>query len=133
MKHKKSPPGQRQLRVGEEIRHIIASALMHGGFDDPDLVDSSLVTVTEVRISPDLKHATAYVMMLGRSNEMGTILAALNGEAHHFQREIARVLKTRFTPKIVFKYDDSFNNAQRIESILYDIKKNTPPEDDQSF
>jgi len=128
MKQKHTSPSHRTLRVGEEIRHIIAGTLMHGGFDDPALMNSSLITVTEVRVSPDLKNATAYVMPLG-GVDAADILPALNDNAAHFQRDIARQMKTRFTPRVIFKFDDSFGEAERIERILYDLKKNAPDQE----
>lgn len=114
-------PSQRQLRVGEQIRHIIAETLQRGHFKHPVLLDGGKVTVTEVRVSPDLKQATAYVLSLGGSN-MEEILPALNDEAPAFQKEINRQSEIKFTPKIRFKIDESFDAAQRLESILGNIK-----------
>jgi len=126
MKHApKQPKGQRQLRVGEEIRHVISSALQHGGFDDPILFDSGLVTVTEVRISPDLKNATVFVMPLGGRN-LKEFLRALNEQAFFFQREIAHRMKMRFTPKLRFKADETFGEADKIERIIRQIHKDQP-------
>lgn len=115
-------PTQRQLRVGEQIRHIVAETMSRGHFRDPALIDSGGVTVTEVRISPDLKYATAYVMSLGGA-DMEKVLPALNNESHAFQKEIARQGKMRFTPRIKFIADGSFDEAQRIEDILRDLPK----------
>jgi len=109
MKQKrKQPEGQRQLRVGEEIRHVVSSTLQRGGFDDPALINSSLITVTEVRISPDLKNATVFVMPLG-GHDVDIILPALNEHAHHFQRELARQMQMKFTPRLKFTTDDTFD------------------------
>ena len=82
-------PTQRQLRVGEQLKQIIAQTMLRGHFSHRDLLDASQVTVSEVRVSPDLKNATAYVMTLGGAN-IDTILPALNDEAHTFQKEINR-------------------------------------------
>lgn len=120
MKHRKQPAGQRQLRVGEEIRHVISATLQHGGFDDPALMQSSLITVTEVRIAPDLKNATVYVMPLGGRNLKET-LAALNAQAYNFQKEIARNMKMRFTPRLTFRADETFGEAEKIDRILKQI------------
>ncbi len=120
MKHRKQPEGQRQLRVGEEIRHVISSTLQHGGFDDEALMQSSLITVTEVRISPDLKNATAFVMPLGGRN-LKAVLAALNEQAYYFQKEIARNMKMKFTPRLNFRGDETFGEAEKIDRIIRGI------------
>ena len=124
MRHK-TPigPTQRQLRVGEQIKHIIVQSLQHGKFGDPLLFDAGhTVTVTEVSVSPDLKQATAFIIKLTGS-EMGSMLTALNNEAHAFQKEIAKVLQTRFTPKLKFVGDDSFEKSARIEELLHNLPK----------
>ena len=108
------------MRVGEQLRHIIAETLTRGHFHDQALLDASHVTVTEVRISPDLKNATAYVMSLGGLN-MDSILPALNNAASLFQKEVGRQNSMKFTPKIRFKIDDSFEQAQKIEDLLRDL------------
>lgn len=114
-------PSQRQLRVGEQIRHIIAETLQRGHFHDNALFDHS-VTVTEVRVTPDLKNARAYVMSLGGDN-MDDILPALNDEARTFQKEINRQTNLKFTPRVMFVTDDSFEEANRIEDILRNLPK----------
>src|SRR5262249_9443761 len=108
---------QRQLRVGEQIRHILASTMLRGHFQNPALQDAGHITVTEVRASPDLKNATAYVMMLG-GGEMDEIIKALNAEAHLFQKDIAQQANVKFTPRMRFVKDESFENAARIENLL---------------
>lgn len=86
MKHRTSEPSQRQLRVGEQIRHILSETLQRGHFQSEILIEEAgLVTITEVRPSPDLKHARAYVMTLG-GKQVEAILEALNDEARVFQR-----------------------------------------------
>lgn len=115
-------PSQRQLRVGEQVRHLIAETLSRGHFQSEKLFRlAQNVTVSEVRVSPDLKNATAYVSALGRG--LDEILPALNGEAQAFQKEIAHRLKLRFTPRIRFVADESFEKANRIEEILHELKK----------
>jgi ribosome-binding factor A len=115
-------PTQRMLRVGEEVRHILSETLRRGGFDDPVLFESAnTVTVTEVRVSPDLRYATAYIMTLGGIN-MEEILPALNDSAWLFQQDIGKNVKMRTTPKVRFVRDESFDEAQKIENILRDIK-----------
>lgn len=119
--HNKAQPSQRQLRVGEQIRHIIAATMQRGHFNDPALLDAGRITVTEVRISPDLKNATAYVIALG-DTDIGKYLPALNDHASTFQKEIARQANLKFTPRIKFVSDTSFDNVQRIEQLLHEIK-----------
>ena len=121
MKHhkQKQPPGQRQLRVGEEIRHAISKILQRGGFDDERLINSGLVTTTEVRISPDLKNATVFVMPLG-GRDADVVLPALNEHAYFFQKELARQIKMKFTPKLKFELDDSFDEGDKIERLIKD-------------
>jgi ribosome-binding factor A len=110
------PPTQRQLRVGEEIRHILAHSLslQHSGHP---LLDRSSITVTEVRVSPDLTNATVFIVPLGGQN-FSEILTALKERAWFFRKEVARKLTTRVTPRLAFKADFSFDQAQRIESLL---------------
>ncbi|MCB9981611.1 MAG: 30S ribosome-binding factor RbfA [Rhodospirillales bacterium] len=110
-------PSQRQLRVGEQLRHIIAETMNRGHFHREALLDAGRVSVTEVRVTPDLKQAKVYVMSLG-GVDMDTILPALNEEAHVFQKEINRQLDMKFTPKVRFVRDESFDEAQRIDDLL---------------
>ena len=117
MKNKPQGPTQRQLRVGEQLRHIIAETLQRGHFSHEALLDGGKVTVTEVRVSPDLKNATAYVMALG-GHDMEIILPALNEEHKAFQSDINRKAELKFTPRVTFKIDDTFDNVQKLESIL---------------
>ena len=110
------------LRVGEQIKHVIAEVLLRGHFHESVLVEhASGVTVTEVRVSPDLKHATAYVISLG-GQKMDEILPALNEEAFHFQKEINRQTQLKFTPKLQFRKDETFDKAMRLEGIINNIK-----------
>lgn len=114
-------PSQRQLRVGEQLRHIIAETLLRGHFHDPALLDAGKVTVTEVKVAPDLKNATVFVLSLG-GEDMEHILPALNDAANYFQGEINRKTELKFTPKLKFKIDDSFEKVQRLDSILNNLK-----------
>lgn len=112
-------PSQRQLRVGEQLRHIISETMRRGHFRNASLFDSG-ITVTEVRVSPDLRHATAYVLSLG-GDKMEEILPALNEETHVFQKDIARQIQTKFTPRVRFVKDVSFDQAQKIEDLLRSV------------
>jgi ribosome-binding factor A len=114
-------PSQRQLRVGEQLRHVLAETVQRGHFHDPLLLDAE-VTISEVRVSPDLKHAKAYTMTLGGEG-LEDILAALNESASVFQKEINRQTNLKFTPKVRFVRDESFDEADKIESIIRGLPK----------
>lgn len=109
-------PSQRQLRVGEEIRHAIAALIERGSMKDPELRDIP-VTVTEVRASPDLRHAQVFVTPLG-GGESEKIVAALNRAAPYFRAQVTAAVRLKFAPQISFSPDTSFEQASRIESIL---------------
>ena len=117
--HKKdSAPGgsQRQLRVGETVRHAIADILSQGSVHDPDL-EGHIITVPEVRMSPDLKLATIYVMPLGgRDTEI--VLAALERHKKFLRGEVARRVNLKFAPDVRFRVDERFDEAERIEKLL---------------
>jgi ribosome-binding factor A len=109
-------PSQRQLRVGEELRHALAEILPRAHLRDPDLQGVSL-TVSEVRASPDLKYATAYVVPLG-GRDADTVVKALNRAASYLRGHVARRVQLRAAPEIDFAVDRSFDNATRIDAVL---------------
>jgi ribosome-binding factor A len=109
--------GQRPLRVGEELRHALARVFERGELHDPDLAGAT-VTVTEVRVSPDLKNATVYVMPLGGARE-AEILAALRRSAPFLRRRLAQDVKLRYAPSIAFALDTAFAHASRISAALH--------------
>jgi ribosome-binding factor A len=110
-------PTQRQLRVAEEIRHVLAAVFARGEVRDPELNDV-LITVTEVRLSPDLKHATAFVTRLGRS-DVAQKLPALRRAAPFLRTQIARALRLRYAPEVHFQADTSLDNAMHIDVLLH--------------
>lgn len=110
------PPSQRQLRVGEEIRHALAQPLLRGDLHDPILADAS-VTVTEVKVSPDLKNATAFVMPLG-GGAQSEVLGALADAAPYLRSLVGRAMRLRFTPRLSFKIDPSFDEGDKIDRLL---------------
>lgn len=112
----RAAPTQRQLRVGEEMRHVLARIFQRGELRDPALHDA-VVTVTEVRVSPDLKRATAFVMPLGGSNAT-EIMEGLKRGASHLRRLVAQDVKLRVAPQLTFALDESFDRASQIESLL---------------
>ena len=111
---------QRQQRVAEEIRHVLANIIQRGELKDPDLMDLS-VTVSEVRVSPDLKNATAFIAPLGggSSEELAT---AMNRAAPFIRMRLGKELSLKYLPKVIFEADKSFDYAQKIESILAQSK-----------
>ncbi len=110
------PPTQRQLRVGEEIRHVLADIFMRGECYDPD-VNATPITVSEVRISPDLKNATAYFMPLGGLNR-DKVLAGLIRNAPILRKLVSDRMNLRYAPRISFRLDNSFDEAHRIDLLL---------------
>ena len=110
---------QRQLRVGEEIRHALASVFMRGDVPWPRGFEAPMVTVTEVQASPDLKNATVFVMPLGGVKLEETV-KALNNIVGFFRHEIAQTVKLRYAPRLSFKPDNSFVYADHISKILHD-------------
>ncbi len=116
MKDRGRDPSQRQLRVGEELRHALATIIGRGELRDPGLSGTS-VTVTEVRASPDLRHATAYIVPLG-GGDSEAVLAGLERAAPYLQRQVARAVRLKFAPKFTFCADTSFDYAQKIGTLL---------------
>jgi len=107
---------QRQLRVGELIRHELADMLSRGDIHDP-VVEAHMITVPEVRMSPDLRLATIYVMPLGGRDEK-QVLEALDRNKRYVRGEIARRVNLKFAPEIRFRIDERFDEAERIENLL---------------
>ncbi|MSO88424.1 MAG: 30S ribosome-binding factor RbfA [Rhodospirillaceae bacterium] len=113
-----SPQGAspRQLRVGEELRHALSSILVRGEMRDPDLRDCS-ITVTEVRMSPDLREARVFVLPLGGGNT-DVILSGLKRAAPYLRTLMARAVQLRLAPTLLFSIDSSFDQASRVDNLL---------------
>jgi ribosome-binding factor A len=111
-------PTQRQLRVGEEIRHALARIFARGELHDPELAGAD-ITVSEVRASPDLKAATVFVLPLGGEGT-DRLIAALGRAAPAVRAMLAREVQLRFVPNLRFQPDRSFDNARRVEALLHD-------------
>ncbi len=109
-------PTQRQLRVAEEIRHVLAGVFLRGEVRDHELIDV-LITVTEVRIGPDLKRATAFVTRLGRSDVVEK-LPALRRAAPYLRGIVAKELRLRVAPDISFQADTSIDYAMHVDGLL---------------
>ena len=136
MAQKQTPSGptQRQQRVAELIRHALAEVLQRGDIQDPGL-GSHVVTVPEVRMSPDLKLATAYVMPLGGQDE-APVIAALERHKKILRQEVARRVNLKFAPDLRFRRDETFDEAARIDQLLRSEKvqrdlESAPREDDE--
>jgi ribosome-binding factor A len=116
-KHDTAPGGsQRQLRVGELIRHAMAEMLTRGDVHDP-VIEGHMITIPEVRMSPDLRLATIYVMPLG-GKDVNEVIAALNDNRRFLRGEIAHRVNLKFAPDIRFRADERFDEAERIEKLL---------------
>lgn len=109
-------PSQRQLRVGELIRHKIAEMLVRGEIHD-DTLAGHVITVPEVRLSPDLKLATVYIMPLG-GEDVRPVLAALDRNRRFIRGEIAEAVNLKFAPDLRFRHDETFDEATRIDRLL---------------
>ena len=116
-----SVKSQRQLRVGEELRYLISNALLRESFYD-EYIKNNNITITEVNVSPDLKNAKVYVMPLGGENKLD-VLDSLNKVSGRFKKIISSNISLRQTPKLVFKIDETFEYAKKINDILDKIKK----------
>ena len=116
--HREQGPGgsQRQLRVGELVRHAIAEMLTRGDVHDP-VIEGHLITVPEVRMSPDLKLATIYVMPMG-GRDASEVVAAFDKHKKFLRAEIAHRINLKFAPDIRFRVDDRFAEAERIDRLL---------------
>jgi ribosome-binding factor A len=135
--HAAGPPAatQRQLRVGEELRHVLAQLLRPGELRDPALREAN-ITVTEVRVSPDLRVATAFVMPFAGANA-NEIMAGLKRSAIFLKGRVAQKVELRQVPNIVFALDDAFDNAARIAALLArpEVERDLhapPPDDDET-
>jgi len=115
--HPKTGPSQRQLRVGEEIRHALAEILLRTEFHDPALAKAHL-TISEVRMSPDLKHAMVFLTKLG-NEDVTPLLPALRRVAPFLRAQVAPRLGLRVTPELKFLPDEALEQATRINKLLH--------------
>jgi ribosome-binding factor A len=114
--HRKTGPSQRQLRVGELVRHALAEMLARGDVHD-DVLASHVVTVSEVRMSPDLRLATIYIVPLG-GKDLGPVLEALERNRKFIRGEVAHAVNLKFAPEVRFMADETFDEVRRIDEIL---------------
>jgi ribosome-binding factor A len=121
MRQTQTPEGKsvRLLRIGEQVRHVLAGVLGRGEVRDP-VLETHIVSVSEVRVSPDLRIATAFVKALGGDDD--AVLAALKRNAKFLRGEVARAMSTKYTPELKFRLDESYEEASRIDALLRDPK-----------
>ncbi|WP_339705587.1 30S ribosome-binding factor RbfA [uncultured Sphingosinicella sp.] len=121
MRQMQTPEGKsvRLLRIGEQVRHVLAGVLGRGEVRDP-VLETHIVSVSEVRVSPDLRIATAFVKALGGDDD--EVLAALRRNAKFLRGEVARSMSTKYTPELKFRLDESYEVAGRIDALLRDPK-----------
>lgn len=109
-------PSQRMLRVGELVRHALSEFLTRGNFSDAAL-DNHVITVSRVKMSPDLKCATAFIVPLG-GKDVDQVIGALERHRKELRGDVARKINLKFAPEIRFRIDDSFDNIDRIGELM---------------
>jgi ribosome-binding factor A len=114
-------PSQRQLRAGELMRHALVEILREQEITDPDIAGVS-ITLTEVRMSPDLRHATVFVEPLGGGEQASVVVKALNRHHKFLRGRLGHAIDMKFTPALKFLHDDTFDEAARISAIFADPK-----------
>ena len=122
MKHAETPENRsvRLLKVGEQVRHVLSDILQRGDVHD-DVLATHLVSVTEVRMSPDLRHATVFVKpLLGKDEEV--VIKALRTNTAYLQREVAHRVKMKYAARLKFLADESFDEGSHIDALLRDPK-----------
>ncbi len=117
----RSGPSQRQLLVGELIRHALSDLLIRGEIHD-EIITKHVITVSEVRMSPDLRLATVYVLPLGGA-DTEEVLAALERNRRFIRGVVARAVNLKFAPEIRFRKDESFESGERIDRLLDSLKQ----------
>lgn len=120
MAERNREPSQRQLRVGQEIKRILAGLIQRGEIRNLEVLDT-IVTITEVDVSPDMKYANVYIMTLNDIN-LKEALAALQLAANYLRKQVSSKLTLRSTPEFTFKIDESFDEVDKIERLLRDPK-----------
>ena len=124
------PNSKRQLRVGEQLRHIISSILAEDNIHDPDVTSTS-ITVTEVQPSNDMRNATVYVIPLGGDTEK-PVIDGLNRSSGFIQAELGKQLTMKFTPRLFFKKDESFEYGDHIDKLIRRNRSSNQDADDEN-
>ena len=121
-------PSKRQLQVGELIKKAVVEVFNSGRLFIPGLENNS-VTVSEVRVPPDLKTAVVYVLPLDKSIEKKKFMALLNQFDKQIRFEVTKSIYIKFSPRLIFKYDDSFDRAEHLEKIFEEIRQQPTAEE----
>ena len=129
--HSGAQPSQRMLRVGELVRHVMADVLSRGVVSDP-VLENHVITVPEVRMSPDLKLATVFVMPLG-GQDVKPVVDALERHRKELRTELAHKVNLRYAPDVRFKVDESFERSAAIDALLAspDVSRDLAGENDE--
>ena len=117
-------PSKRQLQVAELIRKALVQVFNSGGLFIPGLEENS-ITVSEVRVTPDLKIAFAYVLPLNKTIDSKKFISLLGQADKQIRFEVTKLIQIKFSPKIVFKFDDSFDRAEHLEKLFEEIRQNS--------
>jgi ribosome-binding factor A len=115
-KNNEKAPSQRMLRMGELVRHALAEMFSRGDVHDP-VLETHVITIPEVAMTPDLRHATAYVMPLGGKDERA-VIDALNRNKKYMRGVIAKKIQAKFAPDLHFRLDERFDRAEQIDKLL---------------
>lgn len=131
MSGKEKAPSQRMLRMGELVRHALAEIFSRGDVHDP-VLETHVITIPEVSMTPDLRHATAYVMPLG-GKDSRAVLDALNRNKKYMRGVIAKKLQAKFTPDLHFRIDERFDRAEKIDKLLRqpEVQRDLKREDEE--
>jgi len=131
MSGKEKAPSQRMLRMGELVRHALAEIFSRGDVHDP-VLETHVITIPEVSMTPDLRHATAYVMPLG-GKDSRAVLDALNRNKKYMRGVIAKKLQAKFTPDLHFRIDERFDRAEKIDKLLRqpEVQRDLKPKDEE--
>ncbi|HMN51547.1 MAG TPA: 30S ribosome-binding factor RbfA [Xanthobacteraceae bacterium] len=124
-------PSQRMLRMGELVRHALAEMFSRGDVHDP-VLETHVITIPEVAMTPDLRHATAYVMPLG-GKDGRAVLDALNRNKKYMRGVIAKKIQAKFAPDLHFRIDERFDRAEQIDKLLKqpEVQRDLKREDDE--
>ena len=130
MSRQEKGPSQRQLKVGEQIRRALADALLRGETHEPGLMGAS-ITVAEVQVTPDLRHATAFVMPLG-GRRVEETLAALGRAKHELRRAVSRAVNLKYAPDLHFRLDETFDRMDDVRRMFEQpaVKRDLARDDD---
>ncbi len=131
MSGKEKAPSQRMLRMAELVRHALAEIFSRGDVHDP-VLETHVITIPEVAMTPDLRHATAYVMPLGGKDERA-VLEALNRNKKYMRGVIAKKIQAKFVPDLHFRIDERFDRAEKIDELLRrpEVQRDLKREDEE--